>query len=446
APRLPATAPSIEAATEAFRAGPAAGTAWPSLAHAALICIGIFLYAGARIALNANDPTENLGNVDPLNTLFQVVILAGSLVATALHWRQSARLALRFWPFLVLVAMMMASSLWSQSPANSFRRSLAFVTMMLFVASGVAAFGISRMMRLILGTVLFIVVASLGEVVLRPQIGFDTGDYANAIRGVFVQKNGFGMALLGGAMALSYLVLERRRLRWTDGALLLLLLAMLVMARSTTSLLLTMMTAAATIAFLWLDRGGYWMAAIWLTLALGAVTGPLIYAAIGSEGLFEILGKDSSLTGRVYIWAGVWEAIGDRPLLGYGYSAFWIIGSPGVNAIWAAVQWEVPTAHSGFLEVLLQLGWVGAGLVASMAIGTAIYASMALFRGPRRRGMWMLLQLVILLILNYSESALLNPDLQTVFWIMMLLALQERPVAPRPTPEWRRKGFVAVRA
>jgi O-antigen ligase len=442
APSRPAPAPSPAAA--GFLAGPAGGP-WPSPAHAVLLGIGLFLYAGARIALNAGDPTENLGNVDPLNTLFQVVILAGSLVAAALRWRQSLRLLLRAWPFLVLLALMMASSLWSQSPASSFRRSLAFATMMLFVASGAAAFGVTRFMRVILGTVLFIVLASLGEAVLRPQIGFDTGDYANAIRGVFVQKNGFGMALLGGAMALSFLVLERRRLHWTDGALLLLLLGMLVLSRSTTSLLLTVMTAAATIGFLWLDRGGAWMAAVWLALALAAVTGPLIYAAIGSEGLFELLGKDSSLTGRVYIWAGVWQAIADRPLLGHGYSAFWIIGSPGVNAIWAAVQWEVPTAHSGYLEVLLQLGWIGAALVLVMALGTAVYAGMALFRGPRRRGLWMLLQLVVLVILNYSESALLNPDLQTVFWILMLLALQERPAAAAPRADWRRPGFVARR-
>ena len=132
-------------------------------------------------------------------------------------------------------------------------------------------------------------------------------------------------------------------------------------------------------------------------------------------------------------------------MLGYGYSAFWIVGSPGVNAIWAAVQWEVPTAHSGFLEVLLQLGWAGAGLVAAMALGTAAMAVLALFRGPRRRGMWMLLQLVILLILNYSESALLNPDLQTVFWMMMFLALQERPASQVVRPDWRRAGYVAGR-
>ena len=55
-------------------------------------------------------------------------------------------------------------------------------------------------------------------------------------------------------------------------------------------------------------------------------------------------------------------AISKRPLLGYGYGGFWrgLSGESG-NVI-SYVGFGVPHAHSGYLNIWLQIGAVGLGL------------------------------------------------------------------------------------
>lgn len=415
--------------------------------HLAVILLGIFVYTGAKLVQPAGGNDETLGAFDPFNTAFQLVILLGGGLASLLHWRRSLAFALRAWPFLLLVGMLVASAGWSQSPEHTLRRCISMIALLLWVFSACAAFGVPRVMRAIVVMVIVIAIASLGLAIVNPAAGYDVGDYANAIRGVFPQKNALGMALLSGALAQSFLALERGHLRWTDGAFLLGLLVMLVLCRSTTSLLLTMTTAGVTVVILWLDRGGAWFAAMLLGLGVAAASGGLLFGVLGKEGLFELIGKDASLTGRTFIWEGVDAAVSLRPLLGYGYSAFWIAGTAGVRAIWEAIQWETPTAHSGYLEVLLQVGWVGAGVLLLVLLTTLWRIGLALARGVRRRAGWMILYIGVLAVLSYSESALLGPDLQTVFWMLGFLAIAVGlPAAPPPAAPPRHEPRIWQRA
>jgi O-antigen ligase len=70
-----------------------------------------------------------------------------------------------------------------------------------------------------------------------------------------------------------------------------------------------------------------------------------------------MLGKDATLTGRVQLWHYVKQEILARPIRGWGYSAFWSTGE--ADRIRAAVGWDPPNAHDGFLDAILGLGFVG---------------------------------------------------------------------------------------
>lgn len=391
----------------------------PGLLHHLLIFIGIFLYSGARVPLGP--PSVVVGSVDPMSTLTQITILFGSITACLIHWRRCLTLLLPAWPFLLLIAFIGASILWSSFPEATLRRTVAMTTMLLFALSSFAAFGMSGIMRLALRLLLVLAVASLAVAAVRPDIGYDTGEYANAIRGVFLQKNALGFAMTLCALALSYLVLERGRFRLADGATLLFLLAMLVLARATTALLLTAGTGAVTILLIWLDRGRAWTLTAVISVSTALVGALLVRALVDTDALFEAIGKESTLTGRTEIWAEAWRAIAERPLLGYGYSAFWNQASPIVQWIWYAVGWEPPTSHSGYLEILLQLGWFGMGVAAIMALATAGRAGLGLLRRPRHAACWALLFLAIMAIQGNTEAVLLNPDLYLLFWLLALL-------------------------
>lgn len=424
------------------RHGPALSVVGPRV-QAVLAVLGVYLYSGAKLTLTAAPAAAEMGAVDPLNRLLQLVVLGGCGLLALLAGRPTLRAALRLWPYVLILGLIVASAAWSVSPGHTLRRSLAMAALLAFVLATATQLGPVRLMRILLGTVLALALLSLLEAALRPAVGFDTGEYANAIRGVFPQKNVLGMALLFAAIALSFLVLERGRLRWTDGAWLVGLLGMLVLARSTTSLVLTVAVAGLTVFILFVARGGLWAAAMALAAAVGAAAGLLAFTALGTEGLFDILGKDPTLTGRTPIWAALWDVAAQRPLLGHGFAAFWLENARPVRGLTELVQWDVPNAHSGYLEVLLQLGWVGMALVAVMAAHTLALALRAAMAGQMGRALWAVMVLGILATINRTESVLLNPDFPMLFWLLAIVALREglRPMPPReaPSPD----GFLA---
>ena len=93
------------------------------------------------------------------------------------------------------------------------------------------------------------------------------------------------------------------------------------------------------------------------TVAVGAalVTAVIVWR----EQLLELVGRSPDLTGRLDIWAAVGELIAERPVLGWGWISYW---APWVEPFDDLVVINGVTylqAHNAWLDVLLQLGWVG---------------------------------------------------------------------------------------
>ncbi len=392
----------------------------------ALLVVALFNYLGAKVSLTPPDPNTGVSGFDPVNMAIQAVVLAMGLVYALLHPRRVLSLAVAALPFVLLFGLAGASILWSQAPGNSLRRSVGIAAQVLFVFILYAELGLRRSVKLLLGVVLLTVAMGLLEAFLRPAIGFDIGVYSNAIRGVYVQKNTFGAALLHGMLALSFLMLMAGRLTLRHAALALLLLVMLVLARSATALVLSLLVLGLTGAWLAARAGGAWLAALLLAAGLVGAAALGFAGAFGMEGFFELLGKEETLTGRTEIWASVDRAIAARPWLGHGYAAFWIQGLTPAELIWLDLQWEAPDSHSGWREVVLQIGWVGFAMLAGTA---ALTLGMALWRlsGPRHRlAYWTLILLVVAIIFGNTEAALFRGDALMILWLLGWLGLVAR--------------------
>ena len=124
------------------------------------------------------------------------------------------------------------------------------------------------------------------------------------------------------------------------------------------------------------------------------------------DAVLSVLGKDATLTGRTVLWSAVVERIEDRPLLGYGYSAFWEATGVQSEQVRTAVGWDTPHSHNGLLDVWLDLGLIGVlALVAAYVVAlkrawTALRASMQL------NGVWAMTFLVMLFLGNATESSI----------------------------------------
>lgn len=65
-------------------------------------------------------------------------------------------------------------------------------------------------------------------------------------------------------------------------------------------------------------------------------------------------------SGRGPLWSDLMTYASRHPVLGYGYENFWTISR--IDDISSDQGWPLSGAHSGYIESLLQVGWIGAAL------------------------------------------------------------------------------------
>jgi O-antigen ligase len=102
--------------------------------------------------------------------------------------------------------------------------------------------------------------------------------------------------------------------------------------------------------------------------------------------------------------------------------------------MWSIWWWHPNEAHNGYLEVYLNLGWIGVGLLALLLI-TGYRNALASFRRDPRIGSLRLAFFVVAVAYNFTESAvrIFHP-----IWVLLLFATIAIPdvaaTQPEPTP------------
>ena len=124
-------------------------------------------------------------------------------------------------------------------------------------------------------------------------------------------------------------------------------------------------------------------------------------------------GKDLTLSGRVDIWEFAWDDIEKKPLLGYGFATYWIMGSSRLEIFASYFEgFKVNEAHNGYIEILLQLGVVG---FVSFLFPVIAY----IYRMFKHNSNLAILIFVSIMTLNYTESVLFKVGLGvTTFYFM----------------------------
>jgi O-antigen ligase len=305
---------------------------------------------------------------------------------------------------LAVPCYLLLSAVWSLDPSTTIRRGVEYLFVVL-AAVGYAGLmdGDEFMERL--GLCLSISAAlSLLAREIYPAEGLQDFMY---LRGIFSHKNVLGQFMAVGALASLHglSVTGRGRLR-NMGSLAVFLLAA-VLSKSTTSILASLMYCGAG-GLMFLGRKGG--AARILALAAAVLLAPLgLTVAVAPDAIMEMFGKDPTLSGRTELWAYVWEAIGQRPLQGWGYYAFWSGDNPTALQIFDAVQWTMPQAHNAILELLLDTGYIGTAFMIFLWLRTVWYAVMALRTPASALAITTLLSCAGIALVGTSESVMVEP-------------------------------------
>jgi O-antigen ligase len=330
----------------------------------ALAGLTLFMFAEAFLPrLLAPGPADVTGEV-PESTLlrylwlpFYGLVAVGLFLAIGQAWRAVLRA-----PWLVLLALVaMASALWSVDPELSFRRSVALLATTMMGVYLAARFDWLTALRL-LGTVWFLLMAaSFIAGLVAPGFARMSEVHVGAWVGGWSEKNALGGHAARASFLLAFLAWRDPAYRrwWIGGALLALVLV--IFSSSATALLGAGVGLGMLFAAWWMLKGKHWsLALVWCgATILGLVV--LAYITM-PDVLLGLLGKDETLTGRTDIWASLGEAIEERPVLGYGYLAFWGLDSEPRYWLERAVDWNAPSGHNGWLDLAISLGVVGVAI------------------------------------------------------------------------------------
>jgi len=321
-------------------------------------------------------------------------------------------MGLRMPALVALLLVTVASVLWSIDAGLTMRRAVAVV-----MTTGLGLHLANRYnwqeMLTLFGLIWFFL-AALSFVISigMPAIGLEQeGDHAGAWRGLWFQKNALGGHMSRSAFLFAFLISASPDLRkiWVVG--LLMSVGLVLLTTSKTALIGMLLGFAILATGLLMKRGARLALVIsWLTVVFTGVLGAVL--VFQPELLVSVLGRDLTLTGRTDIWEALGYVIAERPWLGHGYGAFWGIGSGPADYVKDLVQWDVPTAHNGWMETWLSVGLVGMGLFAMGFFATILRAVSVSFSSWN--GVFALGFLAQFFLFNLSESMILQQN--SIVW------------------------------
>jgi exopolysaccharide production protein ExoQ len=277
--------------------------------------------------------------------------------------RQTMPSVSKAWPTLLIPLFCIISALWAPSASDAIRKGLLFA-----LTSIVAIYAATRVSgRNIL--LIFMGVETIAALMtLRsPQI------VDGAWTGIFGQKNFLAMNMFILYVCALAVALDKGSWRWFRLTALLIApvaLALVVFAKSGTTTIMVIGATAALLghAFLWqpASRIRHMRFLLVLTGAAFAIILALVLFGFmqfdAQASVLNALGKDSTLTGRTYLWETAQREMAENPWLGRGADGFWRSEYGAANTILEFFHYDHYVKfsfHNSYLENGVAFGYPG---------------------------------------------------------------------------------------
>ena len=379
------------------------------------VFILIFQFSTALVALLLTDQGD-LASSSPLaRTLWYPGYLLVLLLT--LRWLPRVVRMAVFNPLLITSILWCGLSyIWSIDPDVTLRRSVALLMTTLFGLVLAARYDWNELVQRLALVFLVTAVISLFLATLVPGLGQMQEIHQGAWRGAWLEKNSFGVRMAMGLalMMCAFAMQPKRWWLWVPGGVL--CFGLVLMSTSKAALLAAMVAICGFLVIRVFRRFPILRIPVMYSVVIG-VSVLMFLIIFMPDMMFEIIGKERTLTGRTDIWNALAAAIREKPLLGYGYGTFWQ-GLDGPS-YWVrfSLEWGVPTAHNGWIET-----WLSAGLVAVILFGLLYLITLLLAFGRLYRGgvenYWVILSTVLFLMVSLSESTILQQnDLSWVIFV-----------------------------
>ena len=373
----------------------------------------------------------------PVDGAFFQILLVVAICVLAHRGRRTLTFLKANFPILIYFLFCLLSVIWSDYPGPALRKwikaigDLAMILIVVTDPQPVAA------LRRVFSRVGFLLLPmSILLIKYYPLLGrrYGAWDGAQMNIGVTLDKNLLGVITFVLSLGAAWRVLallsgdepptDRRRHLMAQGTLLAVGVWLLTLAHSATSLACFILGIGLLLA----TRLRFFRrkaAAVHVLVLSLIVTASLVLLLGGGASAAQALGRDPTLTGRTEIWAAV-ISLASNPLVGAGFESFWL--SPRVHEkLWQLFPGlPLNEAHDGYIEVYLNLGWVGVGLIGLIFVGAYRGAVKTFRRAPALGG---LLVAFVLTAVTYNLTEAGFRMLTSTWFFFLLAAIEGSRIA-----------------
>ena len=386
----------------------------------------------------------------PLDRNIFICLLVAGLTILFRRRQQVSALFQRNVPILLFFLYCGLSVSWSDYPFVSFKRwmkaigDVVIVFIVLTEEDPEAA-----LKRLISRCAYILLPISMLFIKYYPEWGreYNVWTWLPAYSGVTETKNELGLICLVFGLGCFWRVLlayryrkesPKTRVLIANSTIVLMMLWLLHMANSVTSMS-SFMVAGCLLVMTMLTHLGKRSFVIHTFVA--SVILVSLLAMFGGGAIVESLGRDPTLTGRTGIWTAVLSVSGS-PLFGTGFESFWM--GDRLLRVWSMTMDGLQEAHNGYVEVYLNLGWVGIILLAGIIV-TGYRNAIISFRRNPNVGSLRLAMFLIALIYNLAEAGFRETMLIWIFFLMASSAVPDSLLQPATTKAEVEPEFVPLR-
>ncbi|MDI7862052.1 O-antigen ligase family protein [Rhizobiaceae bacterium n13] len=306
------------------------------------------------------------------------------------------------------------SVFWSAAPSVTARASVQYLSHVVCALIAMRTIDIRTLVRGGIAGVGLVLVYSL----LFGEYHLDPLDGTVSFVGAFASKNQLGFyASLGIYFAFSAVVLlgERRLWLFAAGAVGAIAGYSLLASQSATSVLTTVVIIGVGIGMRVLtmlspkNRKSLFLA----VLVFGVVVAVAGVYGGGIDLVLGAFGKDSTLTGRTYLWQQGMQAATASPFVGMGYQAYWVQGFSEAERLWEEFYIGTRSGfhfHNTFIEAMVETGGTGLFLLCLVLMATVVGYLTRILSEQRDLESAVLFGIVMLLLVRaFVEIDIMNP-------------------------------------
>jgi len=309
----------------------------------------------------------------PLDAIVSFILLALGLMTLVARWRQVGSLLKgRSVPIILFYAYAGLSILWSDFPYSTLKhwtKAIEDVVMALVIWTEVDP--VMAVRRLLTRAGFILIPLSLLFSKYYPDLGRGfSKDWTTVYNGVTETKNELGVICLIFGLTSLWCFLgalgerkgpTRRRRLAAHSVMMVAVVTMLLMSHSMTATVNLVLCGAVMVAVNRSSPAKPARAHLAVAAALCIAMIPIFIA----PSLVESLGRDTTFSGRTVIWH-ILPTFVRNPWLGAGYETF--LMGPRLVQLKAIIDKTFQEAHNGYIEVWLNLGWIGVSLFAFLVV------------------------------------------------------------------------------